>query len=80
MSYEKLVRAEELWAFIDLMQKSLDQSLADPEAKTSESVKLIVFGRREMLKNVAEWLFDNQVGFEDFCDSIGYEIRSIDDS
>lgn len=80
MSIEKLIRAEDIWAFIDSMQKSLDQSLCDVEAKSSESVKLMIFGRREMLKNVAEWLFDNQQEFTEYCESIGYEIRSIDDS
>lgn len=80
MSEEKLVRAEELWNYIDGMQKALDQSIADVESKSSEGIKLVVYGKREMLKNFAEWLYDNQLEFSEFCDLIGYEIRAVEDS
>jgi len=80
MSQEKLVKADDLWAYIDSMQKNLDQAVGDVETKNSDAVKLVIYGKREMIKGVADWLYDNQLEFSEFCDLIGYEIRSVEDS
>lgn len=62
------------------MNKAVDISVTDAEAKTSESIRLILFGRREVLKAMSDWLYENQSDFQEICDSLGYEIRSMDDS
>lgn len=79
-SNEKLVRADLLWEFLDAMNKGLNNLMLDVESKSSENIKLITFGRREIVKVMTDWLYENQTDFQDICDQMGYEIRSMDDS
>lgn len=79
-SNEKLVRAELLWDFLDTMNKALNHLMTDVESKSSENIKLITFGRREIVKAMTDWLYENQTDFHEICDQMGYEIRSMDDS
>ena len=79
-SNEKLVRADLLWEFLDAMNKGLNNLMLDVESKSSENIKLITFGRREIVKAMTDWLYENQTDFQDICDQMGYEIRSMDDS
>lgn len=62
------------------MTKSLNNMMADVETKSSENIKLVMFGRREVVKAMSDWLYENQGDFQEICDQMGYEIRSMEDS
>ena len=56
----KYCNAESLWEWIDEQAQAVDHKIESAKEAASESYKLLLMGRREMLDNMMDWLHENE--------------------
>lgn len=76
----EFIRCDILWEFLLAVEKRLDISMDQREAKTSELIKLLTMGRREILEGLMEFVELNSLSFQELCGQLGYDIRYMEDS
>jgi hypothetical protein len=57
----KYVSAQNLWFFIDELANDIDLKTEDKLASSSESYRLLLLGRREMLDRLVEWMNEEEI-------------------
>ena len=77
---QEFIRCDILWEFFEAVEKRLEITMDQKESKTSELIKLLTSGRREMLEGFMEFVELNSVSFPDLCSQLGYDIRYQEDS
>jgi hypothetical protein len=56
----KYLNAENLWGKIDELSQQIDQQAEDAPGNSSESYKMFLMGRREMLQRIIDYLYEHE--------------------
>jgi hypothetical protein len=64
----KYVNADYLWAWIDEIASFIDLQMEEESVKSSETYKMLLFGRREMLQEITDKVSDEQVALEEIAE------------
>jgi hypothetical protein len=56
----KYLNAQDLWVKIDELSAELDQQAESVPGNSSESYKMFLMGRREMLQRITDYLYEHE--------------------
>jgi len=56
----KYLNAQDLWCKIDELSNELDLQAETAPGNSSESYKMFLMGRREMLQRITDYLYENE--------------------
>lgn len=69
--------AENLWFQIDEWAQEIEQLADNPEVKSSESAKMLLFGRREMLNWLTDYLQEHEEEMKNLLELWGLNASKI---
>lgn len=67
----KFVNAENLWSRIDELSNELDLQAETAPGNSSESYKMFLMGRREMLQRITDYLYENEQSLAEIAEFWG---------
>lgn len=73
----KYVNADYLWAWIDELSSFIDLQMEEESVKGSETYKMLLFGRREMLQEISDKVSSEQVALEEIASL--FNLKESDD-
>ena len=72
---QRYLCVENLWLQIDQWSNEIDCRSQDAVAKSSESYKMLLMGRREMLEILMDYLSENQQDLKEIADRFGLNVK-----
>lgn len=70
---KKYVSSYDLWEAVELLQESFDLLEDDKLAQSSESYKLLMLGRREMVRVFSDLFLDKEISLQKIAEELGLE-------
>jgi hypothetical protein len=67
----KYLNAEDLWGKIDELSQQIDQQAEDAPGNSSESYKMFLMGRREMLQRIIDHLYEHEQPLSEIAKIMG---------
>lgn len=67
----KFLNAENLWSRIDELSNELDLQAETAPGNSSESYKMFLMGRREMLQRITDYLYENEQSLAEIAEFWG---------
>jgi hypothetical protein len=80
---KKYVSSYDLWEAVELLQESFDLLEDDKLAQSSESYKLLMLGRREMVRFFSDLFLETEISLQKIAEVFGleekdYELKQTD--
>lgn len=69
----KFCSAENLWCWIDKQAQKVEREMEVAKEAASESYKLLLMGRKEMLDWLGDWLHENETTLGEVAKRWGFE-------
>lgn len=71
----KHCNAQDLWCWIDERAQKIEREMEAAKEAASESYKLLLMGRREMLDKLGNWLHENETTLGEIAERWGLGVK-----
>lgn len=75
---KKYISAYDLWEAIELFQEGFDLLEDDKLAQSSEAYKMLMLGRREMVRVFTDLFLDKEISLEKIAENFGLEEKNYE--